>query len=115
MHIEVVENPNCGESPLQVFQELSPPKVVQQIRLTMEESPVWCWVTGIDKGGSVCAAWAQKVSDSGAGVSILIYGGEWGIRFKRIDQGDEPWDLSNSRQWGEPYLFYGDEGDLKYA
>ncbi len=115
MHLEVEENPNCEPSALQVFQELGPPKALKKIRLEVEGKPTLCWVAGIDKDSKLCVAWAQKVADSGAGVSTLVYGGRWGVRFKPVTHEKEPWDLQNPNQWGEPYLFYGDEKGLVYA
>ena len=112
MYLEVEENPNCAGTPLQVFEDLSPPRKVLQMKLSMGEERVLYWVTGVDQEGVFVPAYAQKVSDSGGGVSLLVYGGSWGIRFKPVGYGDEPWDLSNPNQWGEPYKFYGDEKDL---
>lgn len=114
MYLEIEENPNCEATPLQVFQTLSPARRVQQMKLHREGRQVLCWVTGIDKGGAFCPVYAQKVSDSGGGVSMLVYGGAWGIRFKPVDREQDPWDFSDSHQWGEPYKFYGDETDLIY-
>ena len=115
MYLEVEENPNCEATPLQVFGELSPARRIQKIWLDREGQKTPCWVTGIDKGGVPCPAYVQKVQDSGSGVSFLIYGGAWGIRFKPASYEKEPWDLKNSHQWGEPYKFYGDEKDLVYG
>ena len=84
------------------------------MRLHREGKEFLCWVTGMEKGGKPCHATAQKVSDSGGGVSILIYGGAWGLRFKPVGDEKHPWDLNDPRQWGEPYKFYGDEKDLVY-
>ena len=69
---------------------------------------------GVEKGGKFSAALTQKVTDSGSGSSILIYGGEWGVRFNPVSYEDEPWDLGNPHQWGEPYKFYATEQDLIY-
>ena len=114
MHLEIEKNPNCEAMPLQLFAELSPPKTVQKIWCEKDDKRVLCRVTGIEKGGGLCPAFAQKVADSGSGSSLLIYGGGWGIRFKPVSCENEPWDLSNSHQWGEPYKFYGSEKDLIY-
>ena len=84
------------------------------MRIHREGEAILYWVTGIESNGIPCPATAQKVSDSGGGVSVLIYGGAWGIRFKPVGFEEEPWDLNNPDQWGEPYKFYGDETDLVY-
>lgn len=115
MYLEVEENPNCEATPLQVFGELSPPRPVRQMWLDRDGKRALCGITGIERGGAPCPAYAQKVQDSGAGVSFLIYGGAWGIRFKPVEYEKEPWDLTNSRQWGEPYKFYGEEKDFVYG
>ena len=114
MYIEVEENPNCQEMPGQVFEELSSHRVVKQMWLMIDGKRVLCWIASVEKGGAISKALAQKVSDSGAGISILVYGGGWGIRFKPVEYEKESWDFSNPHQWGEPYLFYGDEKDLVY-
>ena len=105
MFLEIEENPNCFASPLQVFDALSPPKPALKMRLEREGETILCWVTGIEKGGAPCLAYAVKVSDSGSGFSFLIYGGSWGLRFKPVQFEQEPWDLANLNQWGEPYKF----------
>jgi len=115
MYLEIEENPNCEATPLQLFEALSPPKAVQKMWLEREGKKVLCWVAGIEKGGVPSPAYAVKVSDSGSGSSLLIYGGNWGIRFKPVPFEEEPWDLQNPHQWGEPYKFYGSESDLVYA
>ena len=115
MYLEIEENPNCGATPLQVFHTLSGPRLVKQMRLHRQEREQLCWVTGIEAGGALCPAWAQTVSDSGGGVSVLIYGGGWGIRFKPVGQEKDPWDFNDPHQWGEPYKFYGDTKDLVYG
>ena len=85
------------------------------MRIHRKEGELLCWVTGMETDGIPCRATAQKVSDSGGGVSVLIYGGAWGIRFKPVDHEEDPWDFNNPHQWGEPYKFYGDESDLVYG
>ncbi len=114
MYLEIEENPNCEESPLQVFEELSPPRLVKQMWLTVEGKGKLFWVAGIEKGGAISPAYAQKVSDSGGGISVIISGGGWGIRFKPVEYESELWDFKNTHQWGEPYKFYGNEKDLVY-
>ena len=51
------------------------------------------------------------VSDSGQAVAHLVYGGDWGIRFRPDDSG-EPWSVDSADQWGEPYLILTQEGDI---
>ena len=115
MYLEIEENPNCEGTPLQLFQTLSPPRAVKQMWLYRDGKRLLCEVSGVERSGNFCPSYAQKVSDSGGGVSILIYGGAWGIRFKPLAHEKDPWDFNDPRQWGEPYKFYGEERDLVYA
>ena len=85
------------------------------MKVYQDGKPTLYWVTGIEEGGTPCPAYAQKVSDSGGGSSLLIYGGLWGIRFKPVEDEQNRWDFGDSRQWGEPYKFYADERDLVYG
>ena len=61
-----------------------------------------CAVTGWSADGP-CPAYATIVWDSGDGVTLLIYGGDEGIRLKPADS-DAPWDVNDGSQWGEPCL-----------
>ena len=76
---------------------------------------VVCCVCGVEPQGKFVPAKVCQVADSGGGSVFFVYGGKWGIRFKPEDYAHEPWDLSNPRQWGEPYKYYGDEADLIYG
>lgn len=114
IQIEVVPNPNCESADFQVFQEMGAARPVRMMRLRVKDEEKLCQVTGLDEKGRAVPAYAQRVADSGGGVSFLIYGGAWGLRFKPDDFRDEPWDLENTRQWGEAFKFYGDEADIVY-
>ncbi|MBI4549480.1 MAG: hypothetical protein HY714_00940 [Candidatus Omnitrophica bacterium] len=112
--LEILDNPNCSGTDYQVFQEVGPARPLKKMRLSREGRESWYWVTGYGEDSRICPAYAQRVADSGGGTSFLVYGGAWGIRFKPEDHASEPWDLSSSHQWGEPFKFYGDESDLVY-
>lgn len=117
MMIEVEENPNCSESGCWRFKPLAPPMPVQQIRLyERKDEGEWCWVTGwSDREESpFCPAYAQKVEESGIGIAILVYGGNWGLRFKPVGC-EEDWDLRSPHQWGSPYILISEESDLIFA
>jgi hypothetical protein len=46
------------------------------------------------------------VEDSGSSetvLSFLVYGGDWGLRFRPEDV-DEPWSVASAAQFGEPCL-----------
>ncbi len=112
--IEIPPNPNCEECEYQVFQDMGQARKVRMMRLFRDGKGKSFWITGLEEGGNPCPAFAQRVADSGGGVTFLVFGGSWGIRFKPEDLRHEPWDVNNPRQWGEPFKFYGDEEDIVY-
>ncbi|MBI4218700.1 MAG: hypothetical protein HY682_01055 [Chloroflexi bacterium] len=106
IYVEVEDNPNCGYSPQQAFQVLGPPcqapaVLIHEIGARPGPHVVVGWSS--KDGGTPCPVTCVKVTDSGAGVSLLISGGDYGIRLRpAADHG--PWDLGDARQWGEPYM-----------
>ena len=117
MVVEVESNPNCESSLYARFRESGPARRVEKVR-TFERRPEgeWCWVTGWtdDPDHPRCAAYAQLVEDSGAGLTYVVFGGLWGIRLKSVAL-EEEWNLESPRQWGEPYLALADQHDIHYA
>ena len=117
MIVEVESNDNCEASFFARFKEAGPARSVLQVRL-YDRNPAgeWYWVTGWSDNGQtpMCPAYAQLVEDSGSGLAHLVYGGLYGLRFKPMNP-DEPWSLTNSRQWGEAYLSLASDRDLRYA
>ena len=111
--LEVEDNDNCPGLPLMTYQRLGRPARVIQVRIA---GPHWPeelhWVTGwqSDGGGSPCPAHYVRISDSGAGSAVLLYGGDWGIRLMRGN--GEEWDTDSPEQWGEPWLVLGEESDI---
>lgn len=111
---EIEENPNCGPLDMHRFRSFGEPRVVLQVRLFYKNPKGGLyWVTGWQQNeeAPTCPAHVVQVEDSGAGMSYLLYGGTWGLRFKSVDP-EEPWDLANPRQWGEAFLLLGDRADL---
>ena len=99
------------------FKEIRPARPVVQVKLyDRTPSGEWYWVTGWsdDARSPGCQAHAQLVEDSGAGLTHLVYGGIYGLRFKPIST-DEAWSLDSPHQWGEAYLSLSSERDLRYA
>jgi hypothetical protein len=91
-------NPNCPEGCSQRFQTADAPRLVTSIRYwSGAHDSVLCEVAGWSSqgGGSACPALAVTVDDSGAGVSTLVYGGDWGLRVSPRD---------GRESFGEPYL-----------
>lgn len=111
MVLDLEDNPNCDSPGMMRFREVGPARTVNRMKIYDNEAAgEWIFITGLSDQGP-CQAYARPVEDSGAGVSILLYGGNWGIRFKRSES--EPWDLSAAGQWGAAYLLLGDPSDLE--
>ncbi len=98
-------NPNCPEGCGRRFQTTGEPREVRRVLYWAgADEAILCDVTGWSSagGGTPCEAWAVPVEDSGAGVVILVHGGDWGLRLTPCD-GQEP--------FGEPCILV-DEEDL---
>ena len=114
MQIEVEESPNCGGTGQFVYRELGAVRPVKAIRAEEKGKEVVLDVTGVAPGGRWAQARCVMIADSGAGFAYLIFGAEWGIRLKP-QWHKAGWDLSDPKQWGEPFKIYGDEDDIIYA
>jgi hypothetical protein len=115
--VEVESNDNCEASVFARFKEAGPPRPINQVRLYDRNSTgEWYWITGWsdNERAPVCPAYAQLVEDSGAGLTHLVYGGLYGLRFKPIDS-LESWTLESPHQWGETYLSLASDRDLHFA
>ena len=112
--IEIVDNPNC-QATERVFHDVEAPQPVAQVRLTQaNNTPQWYDIIGWSAEGHPCPAWLQKVDDSGEGVSLLIFGGDAGLRL-RPTQSSREWSVQDPVQWGEPFLLLGDTEDIRRA
>ena len=86
-----------------MFEGLEDPREVHRLVAPRRDgTDALCEVTGWSGSGPQPAN-AVKVSDSGAGVSLLIYGGDEGIRLRPASS-TAPWSLYDPEQWGEPCL-----------
>ncbi|MBI4305166.1 MAG: hypothetical protein HY678_02500 [Chloroflexi bacterium] len=105
IYVEVEENPNCDYLPQQAFQALEPPREAAALLLDDGPRPGPHVVVGWSSrgGGSPTAVTYAKVTDSGAGASLLVSGGDYGIRIRPAGS-DSPWRIHDPEQWGEPYL-----------
>jgi hypothetical protein len=106
VYVEVEESPNCAYSPLQTFQALEPPLMSPGVRVASVSGRTgphdvvgWC----SDAGGSPCHVTCVQVTDSGAGSSLLVSGGDFGVRL-RPSGNPRPWSIDDADQFGEPYL-----------
>jgi hypothetical protein len=117
MFVEVDSNPNCGSSVFLRFKEVAPPQAISHVKIYDRSSRgEWCAVTGWcdDPHLPACPAYVQKVEDSGAGVALLVFGGNYGIRLKPESCLDD-WSLDHPEQWGEAYLSLSDERDVRWT
>ncbi len=117
MIVEVESNENCEASLFARFKEVGLARPVAQVKL-YDRNPAgeWYWITGWsdDAQTPACQAYAQLVEDSGSGLTHLVYGGLYGLRFKPINV-EESWDLDSPHQWGEAYLSLSSDRDLRYG
>lgn len=110
--IDVEENPNCGYHPMQTFETRTEEREVDELwvpGMPGEDGPHlvvgWC----SEGGDGPCPLTLVEVTDSGAAVSMLVMGGDYGLRIK--PEGSGEWSLDAAEQWGEPYMLL-DPGGL---
>lgn len=112
IYIEVEENPNCAYHPLQTFETRTAERQVNELQVPGVPGKVgphvvvgWSSGDAVDNGderGGPCPVTLVEVTDSGAAVSLLVAGGDYGLRIKAEDSGC--WSLDAAEQWGEPYM-----------
>jgi hypothetical protein len=104
--VEVEESPNSGYLPMRVFEARGPIReasslIVGALQSEAGQERVIGWSS--DDGGSPVPVQYAEVTDSGSAVSLLIAGGDYGVRIRdAVLKG--PWRLSNESERGEPYL-----------
>jgi len=105
VNVFIEPNPNCPEGCTQRFQAAGESRTVRRILHSAEDgSVVECDVEGVTgPRGDPCPARAVTVEDSGAGTSVLVYGGDWGLRLRPRDGG---------APLSEPYLLLDDDAIL---
>ena len=114
VYIQIEDNANCGPWEGQVFQCQTTPRTVTHVRRERSGVETWCEVTGLSADGQPGPAMAGIIEDSGEGACYLVFGGEWGLRFKEQSSAAD-WDLTDSRQWGEPFLILAaDDADIRF-
>ena len=103
IEVDVEDGPNSDWSLVKVFESQERPYEVTRVTASRPGSSPELWqVTGWSEEGPT-PAYAARVSDSGEGVVLLVYGGNQGIRLKPGDSVDL-WDVADDAQWGEPCL-----------
>ena len=114
IYLEIDENDNSEYMPMQVFEALADPVPVRRLRLFEPgREPGVYEVTGwsSEDGGTPCPAMFAPVSDSGQAEAYLVFGGDWGVRF-RPEGSAAAWDAANGEQWGEPFIALTDRADV---
>ena len=114
IYLEVDENDNCDYMPLQLYEATAEPTPVRRVRLFEPGRPHGVYeVTGwqSEGGGAPTPAMYAPVSDSGQAEVHLVFGGDWGIRF-RPEGSPAGWNLEDPDQWGEPYVMLIDRADV---
>lgn len=117
MFLEVEPNPNCEGMDLMRFKALGPPRRLKRVRVyDRRDAGEWCDITGWSSQAPDhrCPASVIPIEDSGLGMAYLVYGGDWGLRLRPVDSG-ENWDLASPAQWGESHLILSSAADLCYA
>ena len=115
--LEVEDNANCDGVPQLIFNTMAESRpVAEVITGPFGEATSFHKVTGwcSENNGSPCPAYAVKIQESGAGEALLIYGGDWGLRFMRSDL-KEDWDIASPNQWGENFLSLDDESQVRFS
>ena len=111
VEIEVEDNANTYGLPMRRFSTKGEQRLVAQIKMdTVRGRDILHWVVGwsSEAAGTACAAYSVPVEDSGAALSYLVYGGDWGLRFKPVGL-EEAWSLASPYQFGEPCLLLGED------
>lgn len=103
--IEIEENPNCGYLPLRTYSSNGEEESAASALISYDEGGELTEVTGWspENDGSPCDVHWVRVGDSGEGESVLVYGGDWGVRIRPYPARTE-WSMTAPDQTGEPYL-----------
>ena len=116
IYIDVEESPNCEYNPIQTFETRTEERHIEEL-----------WVPGVSgkdgphivvgwsshDNGSPCPVTVVEVTDSGAAVSLLVAGGDYGLRIKPENSGE--WSLNSGEQWGEPYMLLDPDSPIRDA
>ncbi len=110
MYLLVEENPNCAPDE-RVFSATGEKRAVKRLNIDNPSTHAseWCDAAGVELDGTFGPAYAQRVEDSSDGTAWLIFGGEWGLRFKPSNASTE-WSLNDKTQWGKPFLVLDSSG-----
>ncbi len=111
--IDIEDNENCGYFPMQTFEARGVESVAESVVLEdVSGFEGRCEVIGWSDEGR-CEIRVVAIGDSGAGESILIYGGNNGIRLRPSGSGTE-WSLDATEQFGEPYMLLPTGSEIEF-
>ncbi len=111
--IDIEDNDNCGYFPMQTFEVRGQERIASSILLDDVTSVEGrCEAVGWSEEGR-CAVRVVPVGDSGAGESILVYGGNHGIRLRSADSGSD-WSLESEDEFGEPYMLLPTGSEIEF-
>ncbi len=112
--VDVEENANSEYTPMRVFETQGDERVAHAIRVSEVsggEGPHEIVGWSSEGGGTRTDITYAPVTDSGAAVSIIVVGGDFGVRMRPLeDEGD--WSLDAEGQHGEPYLLLPPDVDI---
>ena len=101
--IDIEDNDNCGYFPMQTFEVRGQERVASSILLDdVTDVEGRCEAVGWSEEGR-CEVRVVPVGDSGAGESILVHGGNHGIRLRSYGVLAD-WSLESEDEFGEPYM-----------
>lgn len=107
MYIDILPNDNVDMPVMATFKETAAGRDITAIRLHLDDGEQWCAITGWSESGPVAARFTP-IEESGDGPGRLISGGEHGLRLQRCASPTAAagvvWDLTDTQQWGEPFL-----------
>lgn len=111
--IDIEDNDNCGYFPIQTFEvrgqeTVSSSVIISQIAEADGPHEVvgWC-------DGRPCDVRVVTVGDSGQGESVLVHGGNNGIRL-RPARSDRDWEIGAEGQFGEPYMLLASDSSIQF-
>ncbi len=112
--IDIEDNENCGYFPLQTFEARGIEREAASVMLNSATGVDGkCEVVGWSDEGR-CAVRVVPVGDSGAGESILVYGGNHGLRLRAYGN-DAEWSLESAGEFGEPYMLLPSLSDVVFV
>ena len=112
--IDIEDNENCGYFPMQTFEVRGIEREAASVMLdSVTGVDGKCEVVGWSDEGR-CAVHVVAVGDSGAGESILVYGGNHGLRLREYGN-DGEWSLGSAVEFGEPYMLLPSLSDVVFV